>query len=607
MILRIPSSLLYRRRPPRPSLSLITQSCLILISLLSTLARAQDNTQTTVLTIPSTTTFNLSTSTSTFFSLPSSASSLAISLSICSPPSSVASDPSHFLSEELNRALYLSTSSDLIDPGPENPPDSDKGDSSQLRYGWANVTLDSAPDGAWIGVHAPGPADVTGDDHDDDLTLEGTWEFELVISQGATADWLAQGTVGLKFEDSDATGVLLSTGNYTANGETGIAPPTWRPLVAEADHLTYPLSRSRCYVRRMQAAAQAETGRNVTQSETSRGYGGGTKSQFDARGLEGGKNYTAWLTQNSTADSGNETRIWDPVFFSTKSSSSCRLIYDLDFCPQVAYSVPSPPSLPTSDLVSYFNSSIQPSLVTFARTLTTFPCDVPEMGRYSVVSTCSDCYAAYRDWVCATTIPRCADAPSDSSMNDTTSALSKSGELAAWTIPDHAFSLLVRNDPHASRTPAFGPLNLSTTFPSLFNDTYPSSPSNLLAESPFPYSEVPPCTDVCSLVEARCPPFLSWFCPSMESKGGQTGLAGYGRTEGVDSQDRMAGDLELGTSRMERAADRWGNVFCNALSTDLTSAAQFITQTTSISAASPPVLSTFSCVSVAILVAFAFF
>lgn len=213
--------------------------------------------------------------------------------------------------------------------------------------------------------------------------------------------------------------------------------------------------------------------------------------------------------------------------------------------------------MPTSDLIDYFNSTISASLVTFARSLTTFPCNSTKFGQYSVISTCTDCYEAYRDWLCATTIPRCTDAPSNvTSITPSNSSTSDpETDLATWLIPESYSTSLVKDFPPASRTPAFAPSNLSETFPNLFNSSYPSNRQNTFEQSPFPYSEVPPCMDVCHLVDARCPSFLGWGCPTS----GDTGKAAYGMTEQVDGKERVAGDVRY-SSRTERAQDRWGNV-----------------------------------------------
>lgn len=193
-----------------------------------------------------------------------------------------------------------------------------------------------APDGAQLLVDAPG--DLNGTEAD---VVSGEWGFELDIRGSGVSiddggaggrDWLVNGSVGLRFEDSDASSVLLSSANFTAAGESGAAPD-WSSFIAETTPLSLALSRSRCFVKKMQAAAAVEKGRNTTTGTTTRGYGGGTRSQFEVGGLQGGTNYTAWLVQNETLTGdggGNATSVWDPVFFVTKT---CAFSFTtLSFC-----------------------------------------------------------------------------------------------------------------------------------------------------------------------------------------------------------------------------------------------------------------------------------
>ncbi|CDR48297.1 RHTO0S17e00650g1_1 [Rhodotorula toruloides] len=552
MLSRIRRPTNYRRRPPRlsgfPLISLLTS--LVLLGLSSTQAAAQS---VTTLTDPSTTTITLDPAGSATYFLPSSSSPnppIYISLSLCSIPSSLAQNTSFLLPPVLDTLLYVSSTPN-IQPHPSNASTPDdvfnRGESlatSKLEYGYANVTLEvnEGGGGIYVAVFAPDLSRVL----DPDSPVNGQWQFELDVSSG-TADppYVARGRAGLRTEDTDLSSVLLSTAKWTGN-----QAPSYQAIVAPTNSLSLALSRSKCFVRSM-AGQSVATASNTNTSTTTRGWpAGGTRTQFLVDGLDRGANYTAWLVENGTmADGGgaNQTRVWDPVFFATKSTDSCRLVYDIDVCPSVAYSVPAPASLDTPSLISFFNSSISAFLANFTRTMTTFPCGSDEMGRYSVVSTCQDCINAYRDYICAMTMPRCTDAPSNATLNDTTLAAGDS--LPSYAIPAQYETSLIRTDPFASRTPLFGPSNLSTTFPTLFNSTYRPTRSNLLAQSPFPYTETPPCLDICYLVEARCPPFLGWTCPK--------------------NSDGSPSDLH------KRAADRWGNVYCNALYSDLAMAAQF--------------------------------
>ncbi|GAA5930794.1 Mid1p [Sporobolomyces koalae] len=553
MIPRIPRQLIRRRPPRRLASSALLGVLLALVSIPFTASQLLQPVQ-----LPSSSTFTLTGGTTRYFELDQPTSeAVYITLSVCAPPSDLIDS----LPSLLDTTLYVSTDPTLQQPGPDNVPS--KGDglggTSKLEFGAANVTLDGAPEGLWIGVTAPTDSETD------------SWLFELDLSSDVplvTAD----GGAGFEFQDSDQHTALLATANWTdGQAQPSTYEPAYYAVVAPSTPVSYVLGRSKCFVQSIQNPVPA---RKINVTTTTRGYGSGLRTQFLVSDLQPSSNYTAWLVQNLTAvsDTTNATRLWDPIFFTTKSSSSCRLLYDLDYCPSIAYSVPAPSSLSTSDLVDYFNASITPSLKAFARTLTTFPCDSTEFGQYSVVSTCSDCYEAYRDWICTTTIPRCTDAPSNATLVTNSSRFDPVTDLAIWSIPSTYSSSIVRDYPPASRTPAFAPSNLSTTFPTLFNASYPASNrQNLDHESPFPYSEVLPCMDVCHLVDARCPTFLGWTCPTS----GGTGTATYGQTESVPSHERVAGDVRF-SSLNDRAQDRWGNVYCNAVGSDLKMAAQFV-------------------------------
>ncbi|GAA5842682.1 hypothetical protein JCM3766R1_005750 [Sporobolomyces carnicolor] len=580
MIPRIARTL-YRCRPPNRG----ARALVLVLASLVPFTASQD---TQAISIPHSSSFAVTSGQTSYFSLgPTSDEQVYVTVSLCSPPDNLAraSLPSH-----LDTVLYVSSTATLQQPGPGNVPSesAEQGATSKLEFGAANVTLfdGDASDGIWIGVTAPDDELYGGDG-------EGTWTFELDVTNDAPLV-LLDGGAGFDFLDSSQSEALLATANWTdGQPQPSDYVPAYWSIVAPTTPLSHALGRSRCFVQSQSAIPQ----RDIITSTTTRGYGDGNWTQFAVSNLPRGANYTAWLVQNLTeiSNSTNATRLWDPVSFTTKSTSSCRLLYDLDFCPKVAYSVPAPLSLATTDLVDYFNDTISPSLAAFARTLTTFPCNSTRFGQYSVVATCADCYAAYRDWVCATTIPRCTDAPPNvtSLVPSNASSFEPASGLATWSIPQQYSDALVRDFPPASRTPAFAPLNLSSTFPRLFNSSYPANRDNTFEQSPFPYSEVPPCMDVCHLVDARCPAFLKWGCPTS----GDTGRAAYGMTEPVGGHERVAGDVRH-SSRTERAQDRWGNVFCNALGSDLAMAAQFVTS----SSTAPPTLSVVPVVSLIVFV-----
>ena len=209
------------------------------------------------------------------------------------------------------------------------------------------------------------------------------------------------------------------------------------------------------------------------------------------------------------------------------TANNCRLLYDVSFCPNLAYSVPSPPLIDTASLLSLYNTSIQTSLSAFNLTLSTFPCADPvrkEQGMYSHVRTCSQCMDAYQSWLCAVVMPRCTD-PSDSD--------------------DSNIPTLQRTSGNTSRTP-------------------------FLPESVYPYTELPPCIGVCQLVAASCPPIISsaFNCPLRDITLNQSysipfqKQIAFNNVQGGDDPAWLGITLQRDGSAT-RASDRWGNVRCN--------------------------------------------
>lgn len=334
---RIAGPYLYRRRPPRSTRfpltsnwsQLLPSRFLLLLGLvcgLVGLAQAQ----TSNLTSPSTTTVRLQSGESTLLNLAApSTFPLYISLSLCSIPASLAGNDSFLLPAEIAKPLYVSNSSSDPRPGPSSDPDSTgvprgaKGDSSALLFGYSNVTLLAAGEGnVTIQVYAPDVTNllVGGDGRWSPSTVTASgpasesWVFELDISNGTqAAPYLAMSTISYRLEDTDASSVLLTATNQSE---------AYTPVISSATSLSYSLSRSRCYLRSMMAQ-NAATPANTQQSLTTRGYGPGQRTQMFVQGVRRNTTFTAWLVENVTMSDGSvQERMWDPVWFQTKSSAS---------------------------------------------------------------------------------------------------------------------------------------------------------------------------------------------------------------------------------------------------------------------------------------------
>lgn len=265
-----------------------------MLSLLAPFATAAstNTTTTTIISAESTQAVNISsTSSATFHLALSSASTLFVTLSLCTPPESLLTS----LPAVLPLALFVSNSSSDTSPGPSTNTSSTQL-SSALTNGFANVSIPAGLVGAWIGVWAP-----------DDTTLGGsgggTWGFQLSVSATTPLSAIATGT-GFAFDDADAESALLTT----AAGMTG----TYRAVVLPTTALTTALGASVCAVGNSSAAVpQAK----IVESATTRGWSGGSRTQFSVAGLAAGTNYTAWLVEMD----GAVTRMWSPVAFATKT------------------------------------------------------------------------------------------------------------------------------------------------------------------------------------------------------------------------------------------------------------------------------------------------
>lgn len=153
----------------------------------------------------------------------------------------------------------------------------------------------------------------------------------------------------------------------------------------------------------------------------------------------------------------------------------------------MAYAVPSNGSASVAELSAQYDNYTQSLWQGFAYSLAQIPCDTEPIAQYSLATTCANCSAAYRQWLCAVTIPRCTDFSAD----------------VNHTLPRNVNGTF----PDGSRPP---PLN-TTLFP-----LYSNSSRNAMIDQdikPGPYREVLPCGDLCFGLVQACPAALGFACP----------------------------------------------------------------------------------------------
>ncbi|KAH9916536.1 stretch-activated cation channel Mid1 [Fomitopsis serialis] len=254
---------------------------------------------------------------------------------------------------------------------------------------------------------------------------------------------------------------------------------------------------------------------------------GGWRWQWFVNGLVPMTNYTVYAVKN-------ETQVTAPIYFSTKSPAfACPIVYGLPFCPSIGYAAPLGNDDPATgvtatELPSAFTDNLISGLTNFTVMLTTLAC-----GRdlYSPIVTCADCQAAYRNWLCIVSLPRCAEYTSTTSSS-----------AAATSTSTSMFGQGTAQEPLITPTPALAVQNASSPR----NPNLPPFAKN--------YTAVLPCLEVCYGADRACPPFLGFQCPLPQYTAGQSYGVGY-----VDTGEEGV----VGGGMTGAGTDQWGNVWCN--------------------------------------------
>ncbi|AJT24297.1 Mid1p [Saccharomyces cerevisiae YJM1387] len=260
------------------------------------------------------------------------------------------------------------------------------------------------------------------------------WEYRLSISEN---DLVFQWDVRPWVEvlDTDMNSALLSTGNVTADAKVyhnySIYDPSLYDLYVYSHEDSVQLNQnynlSLCAVKNGPYLVSSQNTSNATVTSNSTNplertdlaiqkkiteYGGSVTEMFYVTGLNASTTYVAYLTKKISNGDGLSSVggiLFSHVYFTTRSTDVCSLIFGLDFCSDVAYSVPTSSfSVGNKTLMAQTYDHIAEALyANFSKALQLISCDADKDARYSPVMTCDDCAEAYRDWVCAVSIPRC--------------------------------------------------------------------------------------------------------------------------------------------------------------------------------------------------------
>lgn len=456
-------------------------------------------------------------------------------------------------------SLYISDDDAFQRPGPANASSLDSRNIGYALGGWASLEVDvtqrsdNSSETLWIGVWPPA---------DSRNVTPGTYQFQIVASTRAkmvSVDY----TRRPRLDDTDQTQALVSSFNYTASSppvlDAIVLPTFGSNSLADADYY----NSSFCAIADAWAdVLESNQEIAINSSETQRGTEVNTlndsRRQFAISGLDAGTNYTVWLVETTSLGTGSaqsySTTLFPAIKMVTKRNDNCRLIYDVPFCPNVAYSIPVNPSISTPSALSVIQEFVNPQYSNFSLTIDTFPCGSHDFGMYSYVQTCESCKKSYQDWLCAVAMPRCTDPLQDPETQSR--ATQDSAELtgAPTGLNTNLLPYIVnRNGNGSNALPSRQPFIDTQLRPGL-------------------YGELLPCIYTCYFVERTCPPLIQWACPVWDI----TAQRDYGTF--ADSGPKGIGAAENGGAGSDGmrwggyqryiATDAFGNAYCNSMGVD---------------------------------------
>ncbi|KAK3905431.1 hypothetical protein C8A05DRAFT_30777 [Staphylotrichum tortipilum] len=419
-----------------------------------------------------------------------------ISANTCQQPQPV--DPSKTTTDPPQLTLYVSTSAENQAPGPL----ADKDDQEVVVFeeGAAVFNLTTNKE-VYIGVHAPNAT----------TAFRGIYNFRVAASvyhyfyNYKDQDDLTR----LTWVDSDSQGALLMTQNLTESEDSAVQQRIMssQPYVLFAhnmkDRAINGVKNSFCGLQTYAQIAAIKDGRRTDMVRTvitKRGAGNFPKQQFFFNGLNSSADYIGILVSDGSALTKRQVgqtataqgiEVFKPTNFTTKSDhGNCALIVDLNFCDQIAYSVPSNPSFGNSSrLASFYDDYAAAMYANFNKSLAQIACEAPASQRYSLARTCDDCAAAYKDWLCSVVIPRCED-------------FSNAAPYLQPRAVGQPFPDGTRLDPKEAE----GLPN---------NMAFNSSRNPMIDEfiQPGPYKELLPCDDLCYKLVQNCPAAMGFGCP----------------------------------------------------------------------------------------------
>ena len=406
--------------------------------------------------------------------------------------------------------LYVSLSANNTNPGPGQ--DSASQHMVTLDGGFGMLAVNATGD-VFIGLYG---ANTTA--------YKDVWSAQIAASIDAPYHYYHNdSTPNLYLVDSDSSSALLITGNLTDEPSNSTVYQEWMestmPFVVFAesqdDASLNGLQNSYCALQQYATIGPTNSpadANSVSSGITTRGNNQ-PKQQFYIDALSSGSSYHAVLAMSgNSTDSGNGVvggggQVWPRMNFTTLTGTSvkimscvqklirvdgnCGVIFNLSFCDQTAYAVPAnPKNFPNfTTLAAFYDNATQENYVFFENVLAQIPCETTSSAQYSLARNCTDCAAAYKEWLCSVTIPRCTD------FSSTLPWLQE--RAMGQPFPNRTFlpesQILFANGSRALN--ASRNTNIDTSV------------------IPGPYKEILPCDDLCHNLVQSCPAAMGFTCP----------------------------------------------------------------------------------------------
>ena len=538
--------------------------------------------------------------------------SVYVSITTCSQPPSNAG----FIPPQLT--LYIGTSPN---PGPNSHMSL-----ITLKEGYGSAVLTGNGD-MYMTVYAP------------DLLspLAGEWSYQLAASIDGFYHSYSDNQ-SLLLLDTDSNSALFVSSNLTDQGPGNSSFGEWMnmwppPLTLFAhngnDSSIEGLRFSYCGLQNYAQIQPNATGSgrlNMSMTERSVGAwnsGPEPKQQFYLNALDKSSGYYGIMAMNgNSSHSGAGVvngggQVWRYMQFTTKSGMSsrsspsrissinsladgnCQLLFNLSTCPNLAHAVPSSPAfeLDTPSLMSLYDSAAAALLQNFTYSLAQIPCNTTQTAQYSLARNCADCASAYRNWLCAVTIPRCDDFSSGSiygqprnvnplskfvtgnrlndfappGQNDSipsailfdTSYMPMPSAPAQFPFLNQSLAAALSSNQSRNALAGCGtdldaaqpPVPLDPTTPD------PTTSCGIDADiRPGPYTEILPCDEYCNELVRACPASFGFACPArgrgLERSYGRLNADGTASGPGGALMCSFDGAIVNGSAGVASAAER---------------------------------------------------